>query len=60
MTKTQQINLTAARKLVNSFTFGTPEFESAMRVVRQLTQEINDATDFGPYTSVDGDIWSVN
>lgn len=59
MTKTQEINLNAARRLVNTFEFGTKEWEAAMKVVRHLTKEINDATDFGTHTSIDGDIWSV-
>jgi hypothetical protein len=51
--------LTAARKIVNSLEFGTDEFESAMDRVRALTTAIDELTDFGMLTSIEGDVWSV-
>jgi len=50
-------NLKAARAAVNAETFGTPAWEAAMQVVRNLTQSINDAAPKFEYTSVDGDIF---
>ncbi len=49
-------NLEAARKNVNAHKFGTPEWEAAMVIVRQLVEQ---ATTVEPMTSVDGDVWSV-
>lgn len=51
--------LKAARAKVNALEFGTAAWEAAMAVVRELTEQQNAATDFGTYTSIDGDIFSV-
>lgn len=51
--------LTKARQEVNALTFGTKEWEEAMQVVRKLTNKINEKTNFGKHTSIDGDIFSV-
>lgn len=57
-TKTQlEKEIKKARKVVNSLEFSTQEWESAMEVVRDLSEKINNLTDFGEYTSIDGDIF---
>jgi hypothetical protein len=48
-----------ARAVVNSLEFGTDEFELAMNQVRVLTAAINEMTDFGTLTSIEGDVLSV-
>ena len=50
-------SLKAARTLANTFEFGTYEFEQAMTIVRSLTDKIDNLTDFGPYTSIDGNVF---
>jgi hypothetical protein len=47
-----------ARAKVNKLEFGTPEWEKAMEVVRGLTSQINSLTDFGSYTSHEGDVFA--
>lgn len=54
-----QKQLKAARVRVNELDFGTDEWEAAMEIVRGLTEQINSMTDFGPYTSHEGDVFSV-
>lgn len=51
--------LKAARAKVNALEFGTDEWEAAMVEVRALVDQISAATDFGTYTSREGDVWSV-
>jgi hypothetical protein len=46
-----------ARKVVNCLEFGTQDWEDAMQVVRSLSEKINQLTNFGEYTSIDGDIF---
>ena len=48
--------LQAARQVVNAAEFGTPEWEEAMQVVRELAAAENGNTDFGAHASIDGDI----
>ena len=48
----------ADRNAVRAETFGTDAWEAAMVTVRALCNEIAAATDFGPYTSIDGDIFA--
>ena len=50
--------IAAARQAVNAQTFGTPAWESAMRVVRSLVAQQQAAAPRGEYTSVDGDVFS--
>lgn len=57
MTNYTEAALADARCTVNALPFGTPEWEAAMQVVRDLTARINAATDFGEYTSIDGDVF---
>ena len=45
--------LTAARNKVNSLTFGTPEWESAMQIVRDLCAKIEAAKPQETFCSVD-------
>lgn len=47
-----------ARLKVNKLKFGTPEWEKAMEVVRDLVQQVNSLTDFGPYQSHEGDVFA--
>ncbi len=51
--------LEQARIEANRRAFGSVEWEQAMEVVRQLVDTENIATDFGPMTSIEGDVWSV-
>lgn len=62
MTTAKQIKainkeLKLTRLVVNSLEFGTVEWDSAMTVVRELCEKINSLTDFGDYTSIDGDVF---
>lgn len=41
--------LKAARAKVNALEFGTKEWDAAMMEVKEITNVINDATDFGPH-----------
>jgi hypothetical protein len=50
--------LAKARAAVNAETFGTPEWETKMEVVRALVQAETDAAPKVPYTSIDGDIFA--
>ena len=50
--------LKAAKAEVNKHKFGTPAWEAAMTVVRQLVDAEN-ATQKFIHTSIDGDVWSV-
>ena len=51
MTKTDELK--AARKVVNTFKFGTPEWEAAMIIVRRLVDEVNAARPAFKHTSID-------
>jgi hypothetical protein len=55
--KSANKELKSARLAVNSLEFGTTEWESAMEVVRGLCEKVNSLTDFGDYTSIDGDVF---
>tara|TARA_R110000772_G_C13068436_1_gene416097 strand:+ start:76 stop:258 length:183 start_codon:yes stop_codon:yes gene_type:complete len=48
--------LIEARKKVNAETFGTDEWESAMQIVRDLCQKINDAMPVEAFHSIDSGI----
>ena len=57
--KALNAKLKAAHAKVNALEFGTDEWEAAMVEVRALVDQINAGTDFGTYTSREGDVWSV-
>jgi hypothetical protein len=57
-TKALEKKIAAARNAVRAETFGTDAWEAAMATVRALVNELNAATDFGTYTSIDGDIFA--
>jgi len=48
--------LNEARKKVNAETFGTDAWESAMQIVRDLCQRINDAIPSEAFHSIDSGI----
>lgn len=50
--------ITAARAAVNAETFGTPAWESAMQVVRDLTDAQMASAPRTEYTSVDGNVFN--
>lgn len=49
----------AARAAVKKETFGTPEWEAKMQIVRDLVARHDAAQPRFEHTSIDGDIWSV-
>jgi hypothetical protein len=55
----RQMTLKAARAEANRHAFGTPEWESAMVVVRAIVEAQTDQAGSFVHTSVDGDVWSV-
>ena len=55
--KSANKDLKLARLIVNSLEFGTTEWEYAMESVRVLCEKVNSLTDFGDYTSIDGDVF---
>lgn len=56
MTLQQKIN--KARAAVNTFAFGTAEFDAAFDACKALVQQQTDAAPTFEYTSIDGNIFA--
>lgn len=55
--RSKQMTLAQARKNVNKETFGTPAWEAAMQIVRELVEVENSKRSPFVHTSIDGDIF---